>query len=93
MKPVVLNKKFSIRDVIQQWQYQQKLLNCKYLHKNRQRLTSSLYCCFLANRLIQSLHIEQTQDSKFIFAQYRKVAGNVDEKVNFVKFWSKSSNF
>ena len=54
---------------------------------NRQRLTSILYCYFLTNLEVQSLHLEQTQDFQSLFVLHCKVAGSVDKKVIFVTFW------
>ena len=47
-------------DVSQRAQCQQRPLNCKSLHRSRQKLASTLYRCFLAQ--IQSLLPAQTRD-------------------------------
>ena len=46
-------KKYSISDVLQLWQNQQKLSNCKTNQENRRKLTNTLYRCFQSKKHFQ----------------------------------------
>ena len=45
---------------------------------NRQKLTSNLHDCFLANPQIRSLQLEQTANYRFFSATHREVVAVVD---------------
>ena len=47
---------------------------------SRQRLTSTLYRCFVTNLQIRSLQLEQPQNYHFLSAKNRKVVASVVEK-------------
>ena len=61
---------------------------------NRQKLTSTLFRCFLTSRRIQSLHLEQNTDVQFSIAKHRKKwLGVLTKNETFVTFLSRGSNF
>ena len=72
---------------------QQKLLNCKSLLMDSQRLPGTLYPCFPTNLYIQSLHPEKLEIFKLILHNIRKWLRVLIKRVVFAKFLLEGSNF